>query len=502
MQGAAVYIDNALAGKVPMKSEALKSGQHTVRIVKEMYEPYSTTVTVNDNETTTVTPNLIADFANVTLRVDADAEIWVNGERKGVRSWTGDLASGTYKMECRLENHEPSMVKKEITNQMNGEVIQLESPRPILGSLVVESNPDMATLYIDGKPMGETPKLIKEILVGRHEIKLTKQGCADYTELVTITKGERKQVTATLSTGKEIQFTCNVPNATLEIDGQKMNSANGTYMLTYGQHSLRAMAADYREYTYTINVNESSRNHSIQMQALVKDEETFTVKGVSFTMKLVEGGTFQMGATSEQGSEAESDEKPVHSVTLSNYYIGETEVTQALWQAVMGSNPSYFKGDNLPVENVSWNDCQEFIRKLNQKTGKNFRLPTEAEWEYAARGGKKSRGYKYSGGNTLGSVAWYGDNSGNKTHTVKTKSPNELGLYDMSGNVWEWCQDWYGNYNSGSQTNPQGPSSGSSRALRGGGWDNIAWSCRVSSRYINYPGIRFYYYGFRLALPE
>lgn len=319
--------------------------------------------------------------------------------------------------------------------------------------------------------------------------------------MVTIAKGERKQVKATLSNGKEIQFTCNVPNAQLEIDGQRMNSANGTYMLTYGQHNLRATAADYREYFYTLNVSESgNRSHSITMQSIMKDEETFTVNGVSFTMKLVEGGTFRMGSI-------DSDEKPVHSVTLNSYYIGETEVTQALWQAVMGSNPSYFKGDNLPMEQVSWNDCQEFIRKLNQKTGKQFRLPTEAEWEYAARGGKKSRGYKYAGSNTLRDVAWFGlthnnGNSGDMTHSVKTKSPNELGLYNMSGNVWEWCSDWYGSYSRGSQTNPQGPSSGSSRVLRGGSWHYSAWYCRVSYRFSGDPDCKYNYFGFRLCLSE
>ena len=155
-----------------------------------------------------------------------------------------------------------------------------------------------------------------------------------------------------------------------------------------------------------------------------------------------------MSGTSEQGSEAESDEKPTHNVTLSSYYICKYEVTQALWRAVMGSNPSYFKGDNLPVESVSWNDCQTFINRLNSYTGRNFRLPTEAEWEFAARGGNYSRHYKYSGSNYIGDVAWYGDNSGNRTHPVGTKQANELGLYDMSGNVWEWCSDWYGSYSS------------------------------------------------------
>ena len=211
-----------------------------------------------------------------------------------------------------------------------------------------------------------------------------------------------------------------------------------------------------------------------------------------------------MGATSEQGSDADSDESPVHSITLSDYYIGETEVTQEFWQAVMGSNPSYFSGNpQRPVEYVSWNDCREFIVKLNDLTGKNFRLPTEAEWEYAARGGKESQGYKYSGSNTIGNVAWYYNNSNSTTHDVKTKSPNELGIYDMSGNVWEWCEDWYGDYSSGSQKNPTGPSSGSSRVLRGGSWGNGgARGCRVSGRSNGYPNDKCDVSGFRLALSQ
>ena len=229
--------------------------------------------------------------------------------------------------------------------------------------------------------------------------------------------------------------------------------------------------------------------------------ETFTVNGVAFKMVKVAGGTFQMGGTSEQGEDAYAWEKPVHSVTLSDYYIGQTQVTQELWEAVMGSNPSYFKGDNQrPVENVSWNDCQEFIEKLNRLTGKNFRLPTEAEWEYAARGGNKSRGYKYSGSDNPDLVAWYDDNSGRETHPVATKQSNELGLYDMSGNVWEWCQDWYGDYSSNSQTNPTGASTGSLRVLRGGSWNDIARGVRVSYRGGITPGDRDLIFGLRLAL--
>ena len=230
--------------------------------------------------------------------------------------------------------------------------------------------------------------------------------------------------------------------------------------------------------------------------------QTFTVNGVSFDMIAVEGGTFTMGATSEQGSDAYNDESPTHQVTLSSYYIGKTEVTQELWQAVMGSNPSYFLDTNLPVEKVSWEDCQIFIAKLNALTGKYFRLPTEAEWEYAARGGSKSQGYKYSGSNTVDDVAWYPSNSSSKTHPVATKAPNELGIYDMSGNVLEWCRDWYSSsyYSSSSQYNPTGPASGSRRVYRGGSWGSSARLCRVSYRDYNGPSYRFYNLGLRLAL--
>ena len=244
------------------------------------------------------------------------------------------------------------------------------------------------------------------------------------------------------------------------------------------------------------------------------------VEGVAFNMIRVEGGTFTMGATPEQEKPFD-DEEPTHQVTLSSYYIGETQVTQALWKAVMGSNPSEFKAkkqsllekmmgikpyisvfDNHPVENVSWLNCQEFIRRLNALTGHNFRLPIEAEWEFAARGGNKSRGYQYSGGNNLSDVAWYDGNSNNTTHPVKTKAPNELGIYDMSGNVWEWCNDWYGPYDSAAQTNPAGPSSGSERVGRGGCWDYAEPSCRVAYRDSATPSNRYDNLGVRLALSE
>ena len=254
------------------------------------------------------------------------------------------------------------------------------------------------------------------------------------------------------------------------------------------------------------------------------ESKTFTVNGVSFEMMKVEAGTFMMGATSEM-KDPYDDERPTHQVTLTNnYYMGKTEVTQALWVAVMGqkevkhsfvgrlfgegstyvdNNPSEFKGNNKPVERVSWDDCQEFIAKLNAMTGKRFRLPTEAEWEFAARGGNNSKHYQYSGSNNIDDVAWYTDNSSNTTHDVATKSPNELGLYDMSGNVREWCQDRYDNYSSSAQTNPAGPpSEWSYRVFRGGSWCSAASSCRSSYRYRYDPDSHFNYLGLRLALSE
>lgn len=219
----------------------------------------------------------------------------------------------------------------------------------------------------------------------------------------------------------------------------------------------------------------------------ISDDLEFTVYGVTFKMKYVQGGTFSMGRE-ESDAEAWDGERPIHTVTLSHdYYIGETEVTQGLWKAVMGSNPSYEDcgiGDNLPVNYVSWNDCHDFIRELNNETGKNFRLPTEAEWEYAASGGSKSRGYKYCGSNIIGDVAWFEDNSDGKVHLVKSKSPNELGIYDMSGNVLEWCEDWFDYYPVESVYDPVGPSlsSGWGRVMRGGSWDGNENECRVVSR--------------------
>ena len=269
--------------------------------------------------------------------------------------------------------------------------------------------------------------------------------------------------------------------------------------------------------TYDSDNSSNSDNSNNSGNTYYGNTRTFTVTGngktVTFKMIKVDGGTFQMGST-----DWFYDEQPVHSVTLTNdYYMCETEVTQALWYAVMEQSPTSGGaswrsnnglGDNYPAYYISYEDCESFLSALNSKlssqlgSGETFRFPTEAEWEFAARGGNKSNGYTYSGSNTIGDVAWFYDNSSSTTHPVKTKAKNELGLYDMSGNVWEWCYDWYGSYSSSAQTDPTGPTSGSGRASRGGGSESGTRFCSVSNRSYDYyaPDGRYSLLGLRLAL--
>lgn len=440
-------------------TKMMRFGTYGYRVNAPDYKPEVGKVTVNDPKNKhVVSVALKPNFAAVTLTVDGDAEIWVNGERKGTGSWQGNLGAGTYEFETRKANHRSVSVTRDIQASSEPQTIRLQAPTPILGEADINSSPAMADIYIDGKKVGQTPQLIEKLLIGEHQVRISKQGYQDYSATLNVKEGEVAMVSTTMKSLQREQTVVEKPSTEL---------------------------ADVK----TSPVSDTSG----------EERKVITVGNVPFTMIRVDGGTFTMGATSEQGSDAYDNEKPAHQVTLSPYYIGETEVTQALWEAVMGKNPSSFKGNNKPVDRVSWNDCQKFIRKLNQKTGHSFRLPTEAEWEYAARGGKKTQGYKYSGSNTLGNVAWY-DNSGSSTHDVKTKQVNELGLYDMSGNVWEWCQDWKGDYPSSAQTNPTGPVSGSIRVYRGGSWYSDARYCRVSHRNSLTPDYRGVSLGLRLAL--
>ena len=277
--------------------------------------------------------------------------------------------------------------------------------------------------------------------------------------------------------------------------------------LSVGAEKVKKINIEYNDNTATVSIDRSKVKKITFTSEYVPEVTPFTIDDVTFKMVKVEKGEFQMGST-----EGDSDEKPVHKVTFTkDYYIGQTEVTQALWKAVMGSNPSANQdSDQLPVENVSYNDItgtNGFLATLNAKIAESykdktytFRLPTEAEWEFAARGGNQSQGYTYSGSNNIDDVAWYSSNSSSKTHEVAGLKANELGLYDMSGNVWEWCQDWYGAYGNEDQTDPTGPTSGSYRVRRGGGWYDGARNCRSSYRNCIGPDDWYVNLGFRLVL--
>ena len=504
--GAKVTVENdTRTFTTPCTIEGLSSGRHKVNIVAPRFVSFSREVEIADGQQAELVATLDARFAEVTINTLPGATITINGQVKGKDSCREELVEGIYDIEVSLTNHRSETRQIEVVAKQS-QNLTIE-PTPIYGLLDVITEPIFANVTINGKSYGDTPLSINKMLIGDYDVVISKDGYASVTKRVSITEGTQSTIEAILPQGREMTIRSDASGDEVFVDGTKVGVTPLTTNLAFGNHTIelhRAGKTIKTDVNITTFGNEKEIVLAFGLMPRWSDNVTASQKVVLQklidSMVSVEGGTFTMGATSEQGSDAYSDEKPTHNVTLSDYMICKTEVTQELWQAVMGSNPSYFRGNNLPVEKASWNDCQEFIKKLNSLTGLQFRLPTEAEWEYAARGGNRSKGYKYSGSNDIGSVAWYYSPSSSKTHAVATKSPNELGLYDMSGNVYEWCSDWHGDYSSGSQTNPKGPTSGSYRVIRGGSWVIGARSCRVSYRGGNNPGSRYDGLGLRLAL--
>lgn len=492
--GALVFLDEKQVGQTPLTLDRIASGSHSLRLQAPQYAVERRNVSVADGQTANVAVTLAARFAEITVQAPQGAVVTVDGDRKGSGTLSWRQSEGLCDIVVSMAGHRDARRQLEVVAG-RAQTVQL-TPQPIYGSASVDSDLMDAEIWIDGKQYGVTPNVVERLLVGSHTLVLKKSGYADLQQQFSVEEGKEASLLVKLPTGRSVQFTSEKPGMQIIVDGKKLGTTPLTTVVGFGHHSVSAMRGgdiiDVRDLDIT------SAGAPLTM-AFRDFNHTFTVNGVQFTMVEVGGGTFTMGATSEQGSDAWDEEKPAHEVTLSDYYIGQTEVTQALWEAVMGSNPSDSKGGNLPVERVSWDDCQVFIQKLNQLTGKQFRLPTEAEWEYAARGGRKSRGYKYAGGNNIDSVAWCDGNSGNETHPVATKQANELGIYDMSGNVLEWCSDWCGDYTSSSQSDPQGSSSGSFRVIRGGCYYNFARNCRVSYRISNTLDYRCGYLGLRLS---
>lgn len=409
-------------------------------------------------------------------------------------------------------------------------------------ALIIKYSPSSATVLVDNKMVRGTNGVAKVVLpVGQHSYIVASDGYESEEGTVKLKAAAPSNLQITLSKETNTISTSTNDVATQHIVRNQIVKFSGKVVDINGQPVIGAVVEETG--TKNISVTDIDGNFIIKAKSssitvtvtflgcvpkqvkltegtkeeITLIEETYKKQpsssassitipvkdGISIEMVKVEGGTFMMGATPEMKN-SWTEERPIHQVTLTNdYYIGKYEVTQSLWCALMDNNPSYFKGDNLPVEQVSWDDCQKFINKLNDITGRKFHLPTEAEWEYAARGGKKSRGYQYSGSNKISDVAWYSSNSEHKTQPVGLKLANELGLYDMSGNVDEWCFDRFGFYSALSQTNPLGADDGICRVYRGGSWEQTAGFCRSSDR-SNYGTSknRIYNLGFRLALSE
>jgi formylglycine-generating enzyme required for sulfatase activity len=505
--GAQVFVNGKLTtGTTPLTTEPIASGEHTVQVVKEMYQPITRKVQVMDGQTIPLDVILQPNFAELTINAPSGASIVLNNQQKGTGSWSERLSAGIYSIEARLDKH---LTAKQDIELATGDKRTIElQPTPIYGSLDVVSSPSGATIKINGKDYGITPNTINKLLIGDYKVELSRQGYAPLTKSISITEGTSAMISETLVNGRVVAINSTPSGVNLFIDGNAVGKTPYKDNLTFGSHVLK-IESEGKTAERRVDIAQTGGETDFTLD-FGPVSITETVKGVSFEMIAIKGGTFQMGS-----NDGKSHEKPIHSVTVSDFAMGKTEVTQALWEAVMGNNPSRFKGNNLPVENVSWIDCQEFVGKLNQLTGKKYRLPTEAEWEYAAGGGATNR-TKWAGTNNesnLGEYAWYRANSGEKTHPVGTKKPNSLGLYDMSGNVWEWCSDWYGSdyYKSSPQNNPQGPSSGSYRVLRGGcwldspvysngSWQGSAYSCRLAHRGFNHLNITSFNQGFRLVV--
>ena len=408
-------------------------------------------------------------------------------------------------------------------------------------ALIIKYSPSSATVLVDNKMVRGTNGVAKVVLpVGQHSYIVASDGYESEEGTVKLKAAAPSNLQITLSKETNTISTSTNDVATqhivsnqivkfsgkvVDINGQPVIGAvveetgtknisvtdiDGNFIIKAKSSSITVTVTFLGCVPKQVKLTEGTKEEITLIEESYKNQPslsastvTIPVKdGVSIEMIKVEAGTFMMGATPEMEI-PDDDEKPVHQVTLTNdYYIGKYEVTQALWQTVMESNPSSFKGNNLPVEQVSWNDCQEFIGKLNSITGRKFRLPTEAEWEYAARGGRKSLKYQYSGGNAISEVAWYTNNSGINTHPVGMKQANELGLYDMTGNVWEWCQDYYGQYIGRPQVNPLGDLKGTFRVFRGGSWLFEAAYCRVAYRAGGAPDYHRNHLGFRLVLSE
>ena len=445
-KGALVYVDNEYTATAPFKRKSITKGSHNIQIIKELYKPYNSTIEVTENEVILLQPQLQPDYADVQLSAENRAEIWVDGKSVGRGKWAGRLQSGEHIAEVRLANHRTSIITLQITAG-ESQTIQLETPKPIYGSINITSSPAMAEVSLDGTVIGRTPILYDEVIIGRHMLRITKSGYADYSDDIVVEEGKTTNIEASLLSG--------LGNAAV---------------------------------SHTQTSNAPSQNNS----SLPKIEMVF-----------VEGGSFIMVDENQAQKE----------VTLPGYYIGTFEITQTQWRAVMGTtiieqrdkhNPNGTitgEGDDYPIYYVSCEEAEEFCRRLSEQSGLKYRLPTSAEWEYAAKGGNNSRNKLFSGDDKAVNVGWVKENALKTSHPVGQKQPNELAIFDMTGNVAEWCKDTpKAQYNLRSTTIDA--KSQIKQSIRGGSWAMPAKECKITSHNKNQVLPQNNCIGFRVAMND
>lgn len=497
--GASVYINEEFVGNTPLSNYKQTYGTYSYRVEHPNYHPSTGTIELNSSKLEK-SVELNPAFGSIAITCNViGAKVMLDGKTTNqVTPCTlEEVPSGQHIINIQKDKYSP---RQQSVVVEDGQTAQLSISMDARFAQVNITSLDGAQIYCNGELKGTT-RYIGDLMEGFYDIEVRLAHHKSKTKQIQVIAGQSQDISLNPTPiYGSLDVTSTPHDADVTIDGKLYGKTPLTIeQLLEGQHQVVISLKDYKNESRTIQIfeNESAQIDAILNKKVVDIKNTslgltITIGDVQFKMIAVEGGTFDMDCGHYKNTKKKS-------VTLSNYSIGETEVTQYLWEIVMGSNPSKFIGRNRPVEQVSWDDCQNFIMKLNTMTGLTFRLPSEAEWEYAARGGKKSRGYKYAGSNTIDNVAWYGQsNSG--THNVGTKQPNELGLYDMTGNVWEWCNDYWGNLDNSEHINPKGPQNGYQRINRGGSWNSQTFEVDVYERSSKNPSYNGSSLGFRLAL--
>ncbi len=486
--GMVIYLNDQNTGKItPFTFDGIATGEYTIKLTNQWYQTQTKKVSIIDERTVTVNFIMKSLFAELTIKATAEATIYINGSRVSLTSWTGRVLEGTCKVKVEKVGYATQEFQLAIIAGKNQTLdIKLKAES---GDLEVLSEPQGAVVTIDGTIYGLTPIKIPSLPEKKYIVNIAKKGYTTIIKSVDVVGRKTTKVDVKLTSGKQVAVTSEPSGAQIFIGDSLYGNTPKSIWLEYGEYLFKLTKGN-KVIVEKVSISfSSSAAHSF----ILKD----TNDPMDQFMVFVKGGTFRMGDTFNDGKKFE---KPVHDVTVSDFYISKYEITQSLWEELMGNSPSHFKDcDQCPVERVSWHDAQNFIKKLNVLTGKSYRLPTEAEWEFAARGGEKTKNHRYSGAYNINDVAWYSGNSGNKTNEVGQLKPNELGIYDMSGNVWEWCNDWFSSYSSTPEVNPKGPETGDGRVVRGGSWFGYIDANRLTFRGFDDPSNSRSYIGFRVV---